>query len=628
MTATYSLVHPQLSAAVAATETQIPFAGSALNCHPADQRLLAHSGTIPPRLRPLVDAIFDSQASENSGTFDRRLCRRSLTDEDLYALTRAMRAPIWRARAFAAFSSLLTLDLSRNRLTTLPDAFCRALPSLRKLNLAHNHISSCPLGLAHLTALHELNLTSNRMTGTDALPGWLLRRWPTLRVLRLSNNQLSELPAELGELVQLEVLELGSVFGGNCLQSLPRGSLARLRHLVELDLTGNRLMELDLLPTSASDERSDGNSEEWMQTFMDMDEETLRDDAARPLPALAHLTLTNNHLAILPAALADCQSLRTLRVDGNQLAQLPVELADLDKLELFDVARNQLTFWPAELDILARRGCTVVLACNPLGEQPDAHGSSKECSIADDDGSDGENSQSIEPTIDADPGSTPVVLMHVLVVAAHLSANGSAVYAELPSKRRYGSYRAGFDTPAGLSVSQTVTSTVPHRQRSTRMPQSPRHAVHRLSVAQKWRYRPHKSIYGPTSGMRTMALSIPLDDDDGDDEEGAISDDSDNASRAETSIREDVNRNSPFKHDSDGILASGRWCDPAACIPGASYRTELVVAIDNDREPVYSPSLSLLQRLSSSNKQTRRARHTNPSNAAHHNRRNTSLLEW
>jgi Leucine-rich repeat (LRR) protein len=288
-----------------------------------------------------VNAILETWIEKSGQTFDGRLCKRRLVTEDIHELMRAARTPIWRARASTAFSNLRTLDLSRNQLTSLPDAFCRALPLLQKLNLSWNQLTSCPTALAHLTSLKELNLTNNQLSGPNALPGWLFRRWPDLRVLRLSANQITALPAELGELSTLEVLELGSIYGGNLLTEFPPGTLARLKSLVELNLTDNRLVELDLTTND-------------------------NDKVDRILPALMHLTLTNNRLAKLPEELAACRSLRTLCLGNNQLTNLPVELADLYDLEFLDITYNQLTFWPAELDVLAKRGCTIILAGNPL----------------------------------------------------------------------------------------------------------------------------------------------------------------------------------------------------------------------------------------------------------------------
>ncbi|KAI9594379.1 hypothetical protein BDF19DRAFT_444651 [Syncephalis fuscata] len=304
-------------------------------------------------LKPLHQSL-----SATAEQFDGRLRRRNLTDTDLTTLTWILRASTVRVRTGAVFSRLTELDLSRNRLTTLPDGLCRALPSLTKLNLAHNRIVQCPSSLSHLTGLQELNLTGNRLgTEDDPLPGWLFRRWPQLRVLRLSDNFLENLPNELAQLKQLEVLELGSVLGGNRLKHLPTGCLVHLRNLADLDLTGNQITKLEFTDNFygyTGSSTSEGN-----------------DSAATVLPNLSYLTLTDNHLCVLPVELAECSQLRSLRADGNRLTSLPTELVDLANLELLDVARNQLSIWPAELDELARRGCTVILAQNPFDKQTD-----------------------------------------------------------------------------------------------------------------------------------------------------------------------------------------------------------------------------------------------------------------
>ncbi|KAI8057828.1 hypothetical protein BDF22DRAFT_730611 [Syncephalis plumigaleata] len=300
--------------------------------------------------------------------FDGRLRRRNLIDTDINGLAWLLRSSSMRVRTGAIFSRLTELDLSRNRLTTLPDGLCRAMPSLTKLNLAHNRIAQCPLSLAHLTSLEELNLTGNQLGATaDSLPGWLFRRWPQLRVLRLSDNQLEKLPNELVQLTLLEVLELGSVLGGNRLRGLPAGCLVRLRNLVDLDLTGNQLTELDLNDDIYHHHHHHHHYHH--QQHVSANAIDANDETSTILPALNYLTLTDNQITSLPAALAECSQLRSLRVDGNRLTSLPSQLVDLANLELLDVARNQLSVWPAELDELAQRGCTVILAQNPFDKQ-------------------------------------------------------------------------------------------------------------------------------------------------------------------------------------------------------------------------------------------------------------------
>ncbi|RKP26593.1 hypothetical protein SYNPS1DRAFT_21678 [Syncephalis pseudoplumigaleata] len=282
-----------------------------------------------------------------------------------------LRSSSVRVRASVIFSRLTELDLSRNRLTTLPDGLCRAMPSLTKLNLAHNRIAQCPSSLSHLTSLEELNLTGNRL-GTvdgDAFPGWLLRRWPRLRVLKLSDNSLEVLPKELAQLTLLEVLELGSVLGGNRLKGLPIGCLARLRRLTDLDLTGNQIAKLELSDNNGDDDDDDNDEGKGdFPSYVGSSAADAGNEAVPVLPALSYLTLTDNRLESLPVALAECSQLRSLRVDGNRLTSLPTQLIDLANLELLDVSRNQLSVWPAELDALAQRGCTVILARNPFGK--------------------------------------------------------------------------------------------------------------------------------------------------------------------------------------------------------------------------------------------------------------------
>lgn len=134
---------------------------------------------------------------------------------------------------FALADSLEILDLSGNRLTSLP----ADLPRLRKLRIlfcSDNPFSVLPEVLGDCPQLEMIGFKANRIRH---LPAAALS--PQLRWLILTDNQLEQLPAELGGYSRLQKLMLA----GNRLQELP-SSLAGLSRLELLRIAANRLKAL------------------------------------------------------------------------------------------------------------------------------------------------------------------------------------------------------------------------------------------------------------------------------------------------------------------------------------------------------------------------------------------------
>lgn len=175
------------------------------------------------------------------------------------------------------------------------------------------------------------------------------------RELRLAGCGLTEFPREILDLAEtLEFLDLG----GNALTALPEdfGRLARLRVLFG---SANRFAVLppalgDCAALSQVGFRATG----------------MREVPAEALPPrLRWLTLTDNCIAALPAALGQRPALQKLMLAGNALAALPESLAQAPALELLRIGANRfeaLPGWLAEHPTLAWLG----LAGNPALEGP------------------------------------------------------------------------------------------------------------------------------------------------------------------------------------------------------------------------------------------------------------------
>ena len=141
--------------------------------------------------------------------------------------------------------SLVELNLSRNRLTALPEDVFKHLRSLRRLNLGWNGLREIsPITFIHLRLLEELTLTRNRLTtlnsGLNQLPfgiGGALRR------VDLSYNNLTDFDAEINAInwhlyLQLTELDLkANQFYGTL--AVPVFS-SSIEPLIDLDLSLNR----------------------------------------------------------------------------------------------------------------------------------------------------------------------------------------------------------------------------------------------------------------------------------------------------------------------------------------------------------------------------------------------------
>ena len=161
------------------------------------------------------------------------------------------------------------------------------------------------------------------------------------RELRLREG-LTEFPREIFALADtLEVLDLS----GGALASLP-DDLGRLTRLRVLFCSGNRF---ERLPPALGD--CPALSQVGFRGC------GLREVPAEALPpALRWLTLTDNAIETLPAALGERPLLQKLMLSGNRLETLPDSLAGHSRLELLRLAANRfeaLPPWLAELPSLA-----------------------------------------------------------------------------------------------------------------------------------------------------------------------------------------------------------------------------------------------------------------------------------
>ncbi|CAI8037347.1 Leucine-rich repeat-containing protein 57 [Geodia barretti] len=131
-------------------------------------------------------------------------------------------------------SSLRTLDLSVNRLTSLPLSM-GDFSLLKTLNVSHNRLTSLP-DLGQLKKLETLTADDNSLS---SLPD-SFSQLKSLKSLHLSHNKLSTFPPHLRQLSHLQFVDLST----NQIAEIPAENVEGLA-LVELNLNNNSVLRVE-----------------------------------------------------------------------------------------------------------------------------------------------------------------------------------------------------------------------------------------------------------------------------------------------------------------------------------------------------------------------------------------------
>ncbi|BES88907.1 Leucine Rich Repeat [Nesidiocoris tenuis] len=215
------------------------------------------------------------------------------------------------------------MQANDNHLYDLPDNVSLFL-NLRTLDLSNNRLKSLP---EYLTRMPLVSFSAkNNLIEDENLPKSFAPWESTMRELHLGGNHLFEFPLQILQLKNLALLSLGS----NHLTTVPR-RINELAKLSTLCLGGNKIADL---PTTVGD-----------------------------LEDLEVLIVSDNELESLPTSIANLKKLKTLQLHKNLLKTLPTEIITLrclNELSLRDnplVIRfiNDMTHNPASLMELAGR---------------------------------------------------------------------------------------------------------------------------------------------------------------------------------------------------------------------------------------------------------------------------------
>ncbi|XP_029143357.1 probable LRR receptor-like serine/threonine-protein kinase At2g24230 isoform X3 [Arachis hypogaea] len=222
-------------------------------------------------------------------------------------------------------SKLQTLDLSCNKITTLPSDFW-SLSSIKSLNLSTNQISgSLTNNIGNFGMLETIDLSSNNFT--EEIPeaiGSLM----SLRILKLDHNKFSRsIPSGILKCQSLVSIDLSS----NQLNgTLPNGFGAAFPKLKNLNLAAN---DIDGRILDISGNQLSG---EIFQNLLSLSESLLN---------LKHLNLAHNRFSKqkFPTKIEKLQGLEYLNLSKTNLVGLiPDEISKLSNLNVLDLSMNHL----------------------------------------------------------------------------------------------------------------------------------------------------------------------------------------------------------------------------------------------------------------------------------------------
>ncbi|XP_069771736.1 DISP complex protein LRCH3-like [Narcine bancroftii] len=196
-----------------------------------------------------------------------------------------------RAAGNHDLSDVTRADLSKNRLSEVPDEVCQFI-SLEVLNLYHNCVRTIPASIGNLQSLTYLNVSRSHLC---ALPAYLCCL--PLKVLIVSNNKLTALPKDIGCFPQLRELDVSC----NEIQRLPP-QIGNLESLRELNVRRN---QLDCLPEEISE-----------------------------LP-LVRLDFSCNKITRIPVCYRHLRHLQNILLDNNPLQSPPAQVCTKGKIHIF-----------------------------------------------------------------------------------------------------------------------------------------------------------------------------------------------------------------------------------------------------------------------------------------------------
>ena len=230
--------------------------------------------------------------------------------------------------AFEGLRSLEYLDLSDNKVLSLPAVALSRLPNLKRLKIDYNRIGALDYDiLRSLKGLEELSLAHNIIR---EIPEGTFKDLRDLKILNLYGNKIAELSMEtfLGLEDSLEYMDLGY----NIISQVSRISYPKLRFLnLEKNLISNITGVFNLLTSlqvlNLAENRID----------------RLPAGVFRAMTNLLQVNLETNRIRRLEPGVFENAYLTKVNLSSNLLTEIePQSFSNLEILEVVDLSDNQI----------------------------------------------------------------------------------------------------------------------------------------------------------------------------------------------------------------------------------------------------------------------------------------------
>ena len=212
---------------------------------------------------------------------------------------------------FLSMPSLISLDISGNRLQRFPWAELKKLEKLGSVDVSYNHLTTLAMETVNEFSpnVTYINLPGPREYNTKLESSHI--GFKNLRTLSVSDNVITRIEEGFFSTPLLKVLYIST----NNLKILPWAELSKLSFCEEIHASNNQLTVL----------------------------ENQRDKGLTSLTSLTILDLSSNHITIIDKAFFNFPSLKNLEISLNKLRTFPwTSLSKLKQLEYIDVSGNHL----------------------------------------------------------------------------------------------------------------------------------------------------------------------------------------------------------------------------------------------------------------------------------------------